>query len=329
MYLPEFEYFAPQTVAEACSLLSEFKGRVKLMAGGTDLLVSMKQKVKDPGHVVALKRIPDLSYIREDANNVNIGIMTTIAALERSNEVNARLQVLADAARSVASPNLRNAGTVGGNVCLDTRCCYYNKSDSFRESIGACLKFGGDVCHVAPKGKKCFAISQGDTVPALIALGASAVIRSAHETKSIPLENLYRDDGKDYLNLNADEMIVEIQIPNPKPHTGGSYQKARVRKATDFALASACVNIAVQNGICEDVRIVLGSLGSSPIRAVKAEEILKGARVTDDVIEEAAERAYKHAKPAANIVKAPPSYRKELARAMTVRAIREALSRVR
>lgn len=328
MHLPEFEYLAPKTISEACSLLSQFKGHVKLVAGGTDLLVSMKQKVKTPEHVIGLKGIPGLSYIKQDANNLSIGVLTRISDLERSDVINARFPFLADAARSVASPNLRNVGTIGGNICLDTRCCYYNKSDSFRNSMGPCLKFGGDVCHVVTKGKKCFAVSQADTVPALIALGARVVIQSSDEKRDAAIDELFRDDGKDYLNLKLEEMITEILIPNPRPHTGGSYQKVRARKATDFASASASVNITLRSGICEDIRIVLGSVGSSPLRVVRAEETLRGKKISEDLIEEAAEHAYKGAKPVANILDFPPSYRKEMARVMMIRATREALSRI-
>ena len=169
MHIPEFEYFAPKTVSEVCSLLGRFKGRTTLLAGGTDLLVSMKQKVKTPEHVIGLKGIPGLRHITQHAKDLSIGVLTSIGALERSDVINVHFPALADAARSVASPNLRNVGTVGGNICLDTRCCYYNKSDGFRNSIGLCLKRGGGVCHVATKAKKCFAVSQGDTIPVLIA----------------------------------------------------------------------------------------------------------------------------------------------------------------
>ena len=141
------------------------------------------------------------------------------------------------------------------------------------------------------------------------------------------MEDLYRDDGKDYLNIGPEEMIAEISIPHPKPHSGGSYKKLRGRKATDFAWASASVHITLNKGICEDIRIVLGSVGSSPIRVVKAEEAVKGKKVTDDLLEEAAELASKKAKPVANMVKVSPSYRKEMAGVMAMAAAREALAR--
>lgn len=329
MYLPAFQYLAPSTVSEACSLLSRFEGRVQLLAGGTDLLVSMKQKVKTPEYVVALKGIPDLSGIREDADGMRIGALTRISAVEKSEAIGARFPILAEAARSVASPNLRNAGTLGGNICLDTRCCYYNKSSDFRDAMGPCLKCGGDVCHVSAKGKKCLAVSQGDTVPALIALGAKVTIQSDSETKTLPVEDLFRNDGRDYLALKAQEMITEIIIPNPKLNTGGSYRKARPRKATDFASASAAVSIVLVDGICEDVRIVLGSVGTRPLRVHKAEEALTGKKITSDLVEEAASYARDAAKPVANILHVSPAYRRELAGALVKEATQEALSRAR
>jgi len=329
MRLRAFNYLAPKTISEACSLLKEYEGHAKVMAGGTDLLVSMKQRVRPPKQVISLKGIPDLSHIKQSEKEMKIGAMTRISDLERSSTVREHFPILAEAARSVASPNLRNLGTLGGNLCLDTRCSYYNKSDTFRKPIGPCLKFGGDVCHVVKRGKKCFAVFQADMVPALIALRAKVRIEGLVEEKMIPLEDLYRDDGKDYLKLKVEEIISEIQIPNSGPGTGGSCQKLRTRTSVDFALVAASVNVKLRNGLCEDVRIVLGSVGTCPIRVVKAEDMLRGKKMTDDVIEEAAEFAYQDAKPVANIVNVPPSYRKEMARIMVIQATKEALSRVR
>jgi len=160
-------------------------------------------------------------------------------------------------------------------------------------------------------------------------LRAKVRIEGLVEEKMIPLEDLYRDDGKDYLKLKVEEIISEIQIPNSGPGTGGSCQKLRTRTSVDFALVAASVNVKLRNGLCEDVRIVLGSVGTCPIRVVKAEDMLRGKKMTDDVIEEAAEFAYQDAKPVANIVNVPPSYRKEMARIMVIQATKEALSRVR
>jgi CO/xanthine dehydrogenase FAD-binding subunit len=143
----------------------------------------------------------------------------------------------------------------------------------------------------------------------------------------ILLEDLYQDDGKDYIKLKTEELIAEIQIPIPGPHSGGSYMKLRIRKSIDFALVSAAVNLSVKDGACEDVRVVLGSVGSAPIRVVKAEEVMKDKKLTDDVLEEGAELAYKDAKPVANIVDVTPSYRKEMARVMMRRAAKKAMAR--
>ncbi len=327
MSLPEFNYLAPKSISEACSMLGEHKGHAKVIAGGTDLLVSMKQRVKTPENVIDLKGIPGLRYIKQNGRDMKIGILTLIGDLERSKVVKEHFPILAEAAQYLASPNLRNLGTIGGNICLDTRCCYYNKSNVFRKSIDVCLKFGGDICHVVKKGKKCLAISQADIVPALIALGAKVKIVSSEEEKIIPLEDLYGDDGKDYLKLKAEEIITEAQIPNPRPSTGGSFQKLRMRKSFDFALVSASINLNLKNGLCEDIRIVLGSVGAHPIRVIKAEDVIRGKKITNDIIEDAAEFAYKDAKPVANIVNVPPSYRKDMARVMMIQATKEALSR--
>lgn len=327
MRLPEFTYFSPTTVSEACALLREHEGHVRLMAGGTDLLVSMKQQITTPEHVVGLKGIPDLRYIRQDADGTRIGALTPISTLERSPVVSSRFPILAEAAGAIAAPNLRNMGTIGGNICLDTRCCYYNKSRDFRDSIGSCLKLGGDVCHITGRKGRCLAVSQGDTAPALIALGAKVTLQSDGGSKTIPIEDLFRSDGKDYLALVPGEIVTEIIVPDPRPNTCGSFRKARTRKAIDFATASAAISLTLTDGICEDIRIVLGSVGTHPVRVVKAEEALRGKRLTADLIEEAASCASAAASPAANILDAPPSYRRELAGALVAEAVQEAVSR--
>jgi 4-hydroxybenzoyl-CoA reductase subunit beta len=327
MRLPTFNYLAPTSLSEACFLLKEHKGGVAVMAGGTDLLVSMKQRVKTPQYVLGLKGISDLTYIKADGKTLTMGIMTPLIDIENSPVINEQFSLLAEAAKSVASPHLRNMGTLGGNICLDTRCCYYNQSKFFRKSIDVCLKFGGEVCHVVKSGKRCYAISQGDTVPALIALGATVKIQSTEGEQVIPVEELYQDNGKDYMKLKSEELIAEVQIPTPGPHTAGSYKKLRIRKSIDFALVSAAVNLSIKEGICEDIRVVLGSVGSAPIRVIKAEEAMRGKKLTEDVIEEGVELAYKDAKPVSNILDVSPSYRKEMVRVTMRRATKEAISR--
>jgi len=327
MSLPEFIYETPATVSEVCAMLEKYQGRAEVIAGGTDLLVSMKQRVKAPECLISLKKVSGLRYIRRNGEELQIGAMTTIGDLVRSREVKKSYPVLAEAARCLASPNLRNVATVGGNICLDTRCLYYNKAVPFRKAIGACLKFGGDVCHVAKASKKCFAVSQADLVPALIALGAKVKVNGAREERVVPLEELYRADGKDYLALKRGEIVSEVRIPGAAPGTGGSYQKIRLHKSTDFAYVSAAVNLNIKEGVCEDIRIVLGSAASSPVRLFKAEGFLKGKKITGDLIEEAGAIAYQAAKPVGNMINAGPSYRKEAARVMVVQAINEALSR--
>lgn len=327
MRLPTSNYLAPTSLSEACSLLKEHKGEMAVMAGGTDLLVSMKQRVKTPQYVMSLKAISGLTYIKANGKTLAMGIMAPLTDIENSPVIKEQFSLLAEAAESVASPHLRNMGTLAGNICLDTRCCYYNQSKLFRKSIDKCLKFGGEVCHVVKSGKRCYAISQNDTVPALIALGAAVKIQSTEGEKVIPLEDLYQDDGKDYMKLKPEELIAEVRIPTSGPHTGGSYQKLRLRKSIDFALVSAAVNLIIKDRVCEDIRIVLGSVGSAPIRVVKAEEVMRGKELTEDVIEQGAELAYKDAKPVSNIVDVSPSYRKEMVRVTMRRATKEAIAR--
>jgi 4-hydroxybenzoyl-CoA reductase subunit beta len=310
-------------------MLKEYKDQAKVIAGGTDLLVSIKQRVITPQYLINLKEIPDLNYIKQNGKEIKIGILTLMSDLESSSVIKEHFSILAEAASVVASPLLRNMGTIGGNICLNTRCCYYNQSEFFRKSIEVCFKFGGEVCHVVKKGKRCYAVSQADTVPALIALRAKVKVESADGEKIIPVEELYNDDGKDYINLKAEEIITEVQIPTPSPNTGGSYKKLASRKSIDFPFAGAAVNLSLKDGLCEDIRVVLSAVGSSPVRVVKAEEVLRGKTITDELIEEASEFSSKEAKPFANVVGVTAPYRKAMARVMTKRATKEALSMVK
>ena len=183
MSLPQFKVLRPRTAEEAVSLLARHAGEdaraIRIVAGGTDLIPSMQQKLFEPQYVLDVRHIGGLKGIRETEQGVEIGALTPLSAVERSELLRVRYAVLTEAAATVASPVLRNMGTIGGNICLDTRCLWYNQSLTWRKACGFCIKKDGDLCHVAPGGTKCWAAFSGDTPPALLCLDAEVEIVSA------------------------------------------------------------------------------------------------------------------------------------------------------
>jgi 4-hydroxybenzoyl-CoA reductase subunit beta len=194
MTLPEFTLLRPRVLPEALDMLASHAGDIQIIAGGTDLVPSMKQRLFTPRYVLDLKAIRDLNYIR-NGNGLEIGALATVDVIAESPMVREKFPTFAAAAATIASPVLRTMGTLGGNLCLDTRCLWYNQSELWRQSCGFCLKKDGNVCHVAPGGKKCWAVFSGDTAPALLALGAEIEIASAAGVRRIPLSEFYTGDG--------------------------------------------------------------------------------------------------------------------------------------
>jgi 4-hydroxybenzoyl-CoA reductase subunit beta len=195
MSLSEFQLGRPRTLPDALAYLSDHAGNVRVLAGGTDLLPSMRQKLFEPTHVVDLRRIQELKGIRESTQGIEIGALTTLREIEHSPILNKNYPVLTEAAKTVASPLIRHMGTMGGNICLDTRCLWYNQSLTWRKSCGFCIKKDGDVCHVAPGGSKCWAAFSGDTPPALLCLNAEIEIASPANSRRIPLRDFYTGEG--------------------------------------------------------------------------------------------------------------------------------------
>lgn len=325
MRLPKIEVLQPRSLEEAASFLSRYGKDARVLAGGTDLTVSLKQRVYTPQYLVNLKTIGDLNYIRKEKKEVRIGALTPLKDLEISSLINKECLALRQAASRAASPQLRNMGTIGGNICLDTRCMYYNQSLWWRESIAPCLKYGGETCH-AVKGDHCYAVFQADTPPALIALGAVIRLRGAKGERTIPLEDSYQDNGKAHLNLQPAEILAEVIIPLPAPRS--AYQRMSLREAVDFPMVGSAVGLRMNKGICEGARVVLGAVNSCPVRTGRIEEFLKGKKLTDEVIAEASALASKDAKPVNNLVDIPATYRRKMAEVMTRRAIKAALEGV-
>jgi len=321
MQLPSFEHLQPSSLDEALAYLAEYGERAKVIAGGTELLVSMKQRLLVPEYLVNLKALPGLDYIREDNGDLRIGALTRLSALIRSSAVRERFPILAQAARVVSAPPLQEMGTVGGNLCLNTRCFYYNQSASWRRTRGVCYKTGGDRCHVVEGGKRCFATYQGDLAPALIALGASITLAKKGGERALPLAELYTGKGKRPLSLETGEILTEVRVPASMAGAGGEYQKLRYRGSLDFPLVGVAAVLSKNgSGACARARIALTAVGTGPVLVDEASRVLEGQQVNEKLAAQAADAAHEVARPVDN-VGGDASYRRKMVRVLTRRAI--------
>src|SRR3990172_13410585 len=244
MKLPEFELIQPHSLQEACSILGEHDRKTVLLAGGTALMVGLRYGLSKPAVVVDLKGLTALNYVsRNESGGLAIGSMVTLETLEKSLSALNEHAPLAQAVQLVAVPPIRQKGTIGGNLCLDTRCIYYNQSEFWRSGLKACFKLGGNICNAVEKGRHCQAVYQGDLGPVLIALGAEVKIASAKGEKIIPLAEFFTGRGEKPNILKSDEILVEVRIPPSGQGAAGAYEKLRVREGMDFPMAGAAVRV--------------------------------------------------------------------------------------
>jgi 4-hydroxybenzoyl-CoA reductase subunit beta len=288
--LPWFDHHAPRSVAEAAKILAGEGPRAMLIAGGTDLLPNMKRRHQAPQVLISIRKIEDLKAVSEDT----FGSAITLSELVQNPKTPTALR---HAAVQVATPHLRNMGTLGGNLCLDTRCNYYNQSYEWRKAIDFCLKKDGKICWVATASKRCVAVSSTDTAPALIALNAKIKLVSAKGEREIPVEALYQNDGIDYLSRTPDEILTEVRVPSGWKST---YWKLRRRGSFDFPILGVAAALKFDKDVVTDARVALGAVASRPFLVEKAGEFLKGKRLTDEVIAEAAGMVANRAKPMDN-----------------------------
>jgi 4-hydroxybenzoyl-CoA reductase subunit beta len=329
--LHEYRYHRPERLSDALALLHGHEDALAI-AGGTDLMPNMKHRLFTPRHLVALKGIAELRGIgvgdgagnpveegSAEAREVVIGAGATLTEVARSPLVRRLFASLAEAAGKVAAPQIRNAGTMGGNLCLDTRCTYYNQSFFWREALGFCLKKDGDVCHVTKVGKKCVAAHSADTPPVLMTLGAVADVASADGVRTVPVEDFFVADGKHNTVRRRDELVQRIRIPLPAPGLRTAYRKVRQRESVDYPLLSIAAAARVApDGRVEGVSLVVSALGSRP-RVVSGLDRLAGGSLRD-VAEGAAQLAHKQCHPLENII-VDPDWR----RAMVPVYVRRAL----
>ncbi len=320
MSLPEFKLLRPRTVEEAVGHLAKHANNIRVLAGGTDLIPSMRQKLFEPEFVLDIRHIADLRGIRQTAKGIGIGALTTLATIEHSDFLRQHYPVLVEAASTVASPVLRNMGTIGGNICLDTRCLWYNQSLTWRKACGFCIKKDGDLCHVAPGGTKCWAAFSGDTPPALLCLNADIEIASASGVKRMPVGEFYTGLGDTYRKLQPDELLTRVILPEASADYRGAYRKLRVRGSIDYPLAGVAIALKRSNGHVSDARVAITAVNPAPMLVKGAAEMLAGKAVDEALAEVVGDLAAKTAKPLTTSA-LTAEYRREMIRVFTRRAV--------
>lgn len=261
--VPSFEIASPKTADEAVALKAS-KEATRFLGGGTDLLPNLRRGLGEPELLIRLDAIEETKTFGEKDGHLVIGASVTVSTVEHSDLIRKSYPALAEAAATIAGPGHRAAATVGGNLCLDTRCVFYNQSEWWRKANGYCMKRMGTVCHVAPTGNRCHAAFSGDLAPAFIALGAEVEIASPKGRRRVPLAKIYKDDGRAHLALDPAELLVAVHVPATKGVRSG-YLKSRIRRAMDFPLAGVAVALTRKGDVIESLRVALTGTDSYPV----------------------------------------------------------------
>jgi 4-hydroxybenzoyl-CoA reductase subunit beta len=283
--------------------MDQYAEEAMYVAGGTDLIPNMKHRLFEPTHLIALKSVTELSGIREENGDLRIGSAETLAEVAGHPEVQKLFPALADAAGHVAGPQLRNAGTIGGNLCLDTRCTYYNQTSFWRGALGYCLKKDGTVCHVTNVGKKCVAAHSADTPPVLMTLGAVVTLAGPDGERRLPIEEFFITDGIYNTRRTPAEIVTEIRIPVGAASRRQAYAKLRQRKSIDFPLLTVAVSADIEgNGTVQSINGVVTALGARPRALSGWDDLAVGGTLDADMIDELAERAHEQCHPLENLI---------------------------
>jgi 4-hydroxybenzoyl-CoA reductase subunit beta len=319
--LPEFNYVRPRSLRAATKVLADLGADAMIVAGGTDVYPKMKRGQFTPRHLVSLQGLRELKGIRRTKEGCWIGAGETLTAVSHHPLIAKHFPALAHAAESVSTPQLRNMGTIGGNVFVDTRCNYYDQSFFWRQAVGFCMKKDGQICLVAPGSSKCLAIASSDTSPVLVSLGAEAVLVSRQGERRVKLGELYRDDGIDYSTKAKDEVLKRLLIPQQALGRRNVYLKLRRRDSFDFPILGVAATMEIDGrGECRDVRVVLTAVASAPKIVAEASTLLQGKRVTRELIDAVADAAAKISHPLDN-ADLDYWYRKRMTQVYTQRAL--------
>lgn len=318
-----FKHFDTFSIEQACKTLGEYEGRARLNAGGSDLLTMLKGDVllDYPEAIINIKTIPGLDYIREDGDYLRIGTLTRLSSMVRSPLINEKYRLLAEAARTIASPQIRNLATLGGNLCQDTRCWYYRYPRNIggpvqclRKGSGTCLAIKGDNrYHAIMGGKKCFAVCPSDMAVALAAFDAKLLITGPKGERSVEVVDFFHPLGND---LARDEMVREIEIPARTIPLQQTFLKFTLRKPIDFAIVSVASIVTVEDGVCTDARIILGAVAPFPVRAKAAEKLLIGNPINEENSTAAAKAALTGSKTLSK-----NAYKVQIAKTLVKRAV--------
>ena len=319
--LHSYQFHRPRSLAEALELLEDHNSDGMLIAGGTDVMPNMKHRLFTPNHLIGLKQVPELHGVRVENGELVIGASETLASLSRNALVRQHAESLALAAGSVAGPQLRNMGTLGGNLCLDTRCTYYNQSFFWRNALGFCLKKDGDVCHVTKVGKKCVAAHSADTPPVLMTLDGVIDLVSAEGTRTVSVADFFIADGIWNTVRKPNEIVARVRVKLPPASTRTSFTKVRQRQAIDFPLLNIAIATDFDADVVRSMRMVVSALGSRPREITGLEKVAAGKSLDAETIQAIADRAYQQCHPLENII-VDPDWRRAMVPIYVKRALR-------
>jgi 4-hydroxybenzoyl-CoA reductase subunit beta len=317
--LPRFRYLRPKSAREAAHMAAELGPREMFVAGGTDLYPKLKRRQFE------VEALIGLDFLDRRIDGSRIGAGATLADVAKDAHLNESYRGYAQAAGLVSSPPLRNAGTIGGNLCVDTRCNYYDMTYEWRKAIGFCMKKDGEICLVAPSSPRCWAVSSSDTAPMAMALGAMVTLTGPDGEREAPVDSLYRDDGIDYMAKLPHEVVTDVRLPRGTTHS--AYVKLRRRGSIDFPIAGAAVALQLDGDVVTACRIALSAVASHPLEARAAAEFMVGKRVDEETVKAAAELAAKPAKPLDN-ADLTHFWRKRMVRVVVEQAIVAATRKV-
>ena len=319
--MPNFQLHRPETVEDAVKARTD-NDEAFYVAGGTDMLVNVRRGIEQPQNLVDLSAISGMKSITVDSDGLHIGAGVTLKELHDHEAVVKNYAAVSQSAKSVAGATHQMYGTVGGNLCLDTRCLFYNQSEWWRQSNDYCLKERGDTCHVAPGGKRCFAAFSGDMAPSMLVYNADVDVAWEDGIKRMPLKDLYQDDGLDHLTLKPGELVTAVHLPQELAGDPSAYEKARIRGSIDFPLAGAAVRLRTgADGSIEDLSIALTAVNPYP-QIVSSLEGLIGAKLSEEGAIQVRDTVRKQAKPMRTTTVAP-WYRRRVIGAIAKRLVEE------
>lgn len=327
--VPAFTWSRPRSVE---AVLAEIAGterdQVLLIAGGTDAVPNLKHRLHEPKRIVHLADVRELRDVREDPDGLHLGALVRLSEVANDPRIGRDFPAVARAASLVASPQIRNMGTIGGNLCLDTRCTYYNQTFFWREALGFCLKKDGTRCHVVTQGKRCVAAHSSDVAPVLIAIGAQVEIANASGRRVIPVDEFFVGDGIHNNVLGSGDLVTRILLPAASRGRAMAYQKLRPRAAIDFPMLSVAVCGALAQGTIESLTVVVSALGAKPRVLGQLDALAKGQAPAEPLWEAVAQAAHKQCRPLSN-VPYDPDWRHEMVPVFVRRALRDAFGGTR